>query len=99
MQKHTWLIIGIVGAVVLVGFLTLFPIDTMQLGSDSLAGNVVLSQQARQESSCKTCEGNPVCAIKDQKAVDYKSACHAKCDGAAVIYNDYCASIPVAQRK
>lgn len=99
MQKHTMFIVGIVGFVVLVGFITIFPIDNLQLGQDSLAGNVVLAHQTREETSCTQCEGKPVCAIKDQRAIDYNNACNARCNGATVIHDNYCATIPHASNK
>ncbi len=99
MQKHTLLIVGIVGLIILVGFMTVLPIDKMHLGQDSLAGNIVLSQQAAQETSCAQCTGKPVCAIKGQRAINYKNACEARCDNATVIYDNYCATIPRANKK
>ncbi len=93
------LIVGIVGFVILVGFITVFPMNSMQLGSDSLAGNVVLSDTARQDNSCNQCEGKPVCATKDNRAIDYPNACQAECDQAFVIYDNYCATIPRANKK
>jgi hypothetical protein len=107
MEKHLLMIVTIVFLVGFVGFLTVMPRSadvTAPEQSDQatdntgngLTGNVVL---AKTPSECSACTGGPVCAAKGTTAYDYPSACAARCDNAHILYDDYCATIPRAQRR
>jgi hypothetical protein len=102
MEKSLLMIVSIVFVVGFVGFLTVMPrteVSTSETTSESdgLTGNVILAQPPASDA-CASCNGDPVCAVKDIKAYNYPSACAAHCDNAKVIFDDLCERIPRANK-
>ena len=90
MERALLMIIGIVFAVALVGFVTVMP----QPAADGLTGRVVEPIAQSPVDECSHCAGDPVCGGKDGKASNYDNACAARCEGARVLYADLCERIP-----
>lgn len=98
MDKTTYMILGIVLIVAVVGLATVLPMPQFEPLDDSkITGNVVASQE--RTADCATCRGTPVCAAKGMTAYNYASACEAECDNARIIYDGVCERIPVAQTR
>ena len=91
MERAFLMIVAIVFIVGLVGFFTILPASDM---TASVTGNVV--REVTPVNPCTTCEGDPVCAGKKGKVIDYPNACAAQCDDARVLFPAACAQIPRA---